>query len=1101
MSSLVCWAIVKSIRGILRLLRACLSLLMLSNQRQVSLIFPRTLASSLIKQLILLICLLPAGVAARDAALETVTLQLKYLHQFQFAGYYAAVEKGFYREAGLDVKMKPNRPGLKSPIEEVLSGAAQYGISDNSLVKERLEGKPVVVLANVFQKSPAVWIVREDSGINSLHDLVGKRVMHNPGTTSELLAMLQVEGIPFNKINLVPTSFNIQDLIDGHTDAFNGYVVNEPYILQEQGVPYRLINPFSYGVDSYGDVLFTSESEIENHPERVRAFRLASLKGWQYAMNHPDEIIDLIRTKYNSQKSLAHLKFEAEAMRDLILPDLVAIGHINPGRWRTIAEKLIAVQPTATEANFDLFDGFVYDSFPKRQDLRQLYAVITLVTLIALLFLGLTIWTGRLYTRLKKSERYIQEKNIKLETLNHKLNQAQAITHIGNYVWDLESDRTTWTDELYRITGYPPSSFEPNYERYVNCLHPDDRNEFTVLTQRVLHEKAAYSAKYRIIRPNGELLCIHEQGDVKVDANGKVLGLVGVIQDITERALAEESLRKSEQYNRMLFEESTIGLALCHMTGEIVDINPAFASIIGRTVEESKTLSYWDITPKEYAEREQEQLETLNTSGHYGPYEKEYIHKDGYRVPVRLSGQIIERDGERNILSSVENIAEKKKKDGLIWSQANYDTLTGLSNRRLLSDRLKQEIKRARRSEIPLAVLFIDLDRFKDINDTLGHAKGDEVLVEAAHRISDNMRETDTVSRWGGDEFAVILPELGDRVHVERIAQSIIDELSKPFYVNGDENGSFISASIGIALYPDDGQREEELLKHADQAMYQAKSEGRRRFGYFTKAMQQEVHERLTLTTDLRHALGRKELQVYYQPIVELVSGRIIKAEALLRWKHPTRGIISPSIFIPLAEESGLIHEIGNWVFEESVASLDKWHRQFGQIIQVSVNKSPVQFEHSLHNSTLSNKLTKLGLPGNSITVEITEGLLLKDSPKIQQQLIEYHNSGIEVSIDDFGTGFSALSYLKKFDIDYLKIDRSFISKLTEDKSDEVLTGAIIVMAHKLGIQTIAEGVETTAQRDMLASFGCDYVQGFLYSPPVPVKEFEKMLEKYAWPD
>ena len=1035
---------------------------------------------------------MPAGVAA----LETVTLQLKYLHQFQFAGYYAALEKGFYKEVGLDVKLKTNDPGLKSPIDEVLSGAAQYGIADNTLAIERLAGKSIVVLANIFQKSPAVWLVREDSGIHTPHDLVGKRVMHTPGLTSEMLAVLQVEGIPVDSINWIPSSFNVQDLIDGRTDAFNGYTVNEPYILLEQGIAYRLINPRNYGIDFYGDVLFTSESELDKHPERAKAFRQASVKGWQYAMDHPDEIIDLIRKKYSSKKSQSHLKFEAEAMRELILPELVTIGHINPGRWRVIAERFVALN--LAEADYHLLEEFIYDPSPKPQNVKQLYAIITSVAVLALLFLSLAIWIGRLYTRLKKSEQYIQEKNFKLETLNNKLNQAQEITHIGSYVWDLGPDRTTWTDELYRITGYPPSSFEPSYERYVNCLHPDDRDEFTALTQRVLHEKAAYSAEYRIIRPNGELLYIHEQGDIKVDANGKVVGLVGVIQDITERAQAEESLRTSEQYNRMLFEESTIGLTLCQMNGELVDINPAFASILGRTMEETKALSYWEITPEEYAESEQEQLDALNTTGHYGPYEKEYMHKDGQRVPVRLSGQIIERDGEQYILSSVENIAEQKKQDELIWTQANYDALTGLSNRRLLSDRLKQEIKRARRSEIPLVVLFIDLDHFKDINDTLGHAKGDKLLVEAARRITDHVRETDTVARWGGDEFIVILPEMNDRVHVERIAQYIIDELSKPFHFTGDANDSFISASIGISLYPDDGQREEDLLKHADQAMYRAKTEGRRRFSYFTKAMQQQVNERLTLTTDLRHALGRGELQVYYQPIVELASGCIIKAEALLRWKHPTRGIISPTIFIPLAEEAGLIHEIGNWVFEESVTNLDKWRRQFGQIIQVSVNKSPVQFEHSLQSSTLSNKLTTLGLPGNRITVEITEGLLLKESPKIKQQLIEYRNSGIEVSIDDFGTGFSALSYLNKFDIDYLKIDRSFISKLTEDKSDEVLTGAIIVMAHKLGIQTIAEGVETKAQRDLLVSFGCDYVQGFLYSPPVPKEEFEKMLEECA---
>lgn len=655
---------------------------MLFNQRQVRLNCSSSLISSMIKQIILLICLLPAGVMAKPVSvveLETVTLQLKYYHQFQFAGYYAALEKGFYREVGLDVKLKSNAPGLKSPIDEVLSGAAQYGVSDNSLVIARLESKPVVVLANVFQKSPAVWIVREDSGISGLHDLVGKRVMHNPGLTSELLAMLQVEGIDANKINLIPTSFKIQDLIDGHIDAFNGYTTNEPYLLQEQGIPYRLISPLSYGVGSYGDVLFTSESEIENHPERAKAFRLASLKGWRYAMDHPDEIIDLIRTKYSSKKSRPHLKFEAEAMRDLILPDLVAIGHINPGRWRSIADKIATVGNI--EANYDLFDGFIFDPTPKLPDHRKLYAIITSVTLLALLFLILAVWIARLNIDLKKSEMNIQERNRKLKSLNTKLNQAQEITHIGSYEWDLESNRTTWTDELFQIVGYPPYSFEPSYEKYVDCIHPDDKGMFIALTQRVLHEKTAYNAEYRIIRPEGEILYIHEQGDVKTDAKGEIVALFGVIQDISERAQYEEWLRKGEQYNRMLFEESSIGLALCKMNGELVDINAAFTAIIGRTIEETKTLSYWEITPEKYAVGEQTQLESLKKTGRYGPYEKEYIHADGHLVPVRLYGQILEKDGENFIWSNVEDITvQKLAEEALLKSEEQLRLLVEQAN-------------------------------------------------------------------------------------------------------------------------------------------------------------------------------------------------------------------------------------------------------------------------------------------------------------------------------------------------------------------------------------------------------------------------------------
>lgn len=423
---------------------------------------------------------------------------------------------------------------------------------------------------------------------------------------------------------------------------------------------------------------------------------------------------------------------------------------------------------------------------------------------------------------------------------------------------------------------------------------------------------------------------------------------------------------------------------------------------------------------------------------------------------------------------------------------ANYDVLTGLPNRNLFLERLEQEIKKAQRNKSSVALLLIDLDQFKKVNDTLGHQAGDLLLVESAQRIRRSLRDTDTVARLGGDEFIIILPDIAGHQYIERVAKDIILDLNKSFTLGN--NIVYSSASIGITVYPDDAQDIESLLKHVDQAMYVAKAEGRNRFGYFTEAMQQEVKEKLELTKDLRKALVRNQLHLYFQPIVELSSGKILKAEALLRWKHPVRGMVSPSDFIPLAEETGLIHEIGEWVFREAINSVKQWHNQFGLIIQVSVNKSPVQFEHNNKLDWLE-QINGLGLPGKGITVEITEGLLLKGSSQINQQLLEFRNGGIEVSIDDFGTGFSALSYLKRFDIDYLKIDRSFIKDLELDAHDKALTEAIIVMAHKLGIKTIAEGVETEGQLGLLKSFGCDYVQGFLYSPAVPAAEFVKMIE------
>ena len=578
-----------------------------------------------------------------------------------------------------------------------------------------------------------------------------------------------------------------------------------------------------------------------------------------------------------------------------------------------------------------------------------------------------------------------------------------------------------------------------------------------------------------------------------LDSTGQVLGTTGFSRDITERKRIEEALLMAAS----IYRSSSEAIMVTDEDNNIVDVNPAFTEITGYPREEvlGKNPRLLQ-SSRQDQEFYRQMWQTLLGEGRWQG-EIWNRRKNGDLFAQWASFSLI-RHADGSIYRHVaqfSDITDKKLKDDLIWKQANYDTLTGLPNRRLFYDRLGQEIKKAHRIGHPLALLFIDLDRFKEINDTLGHAKGDLVLVEAALRILGCVRESDTVARLGGDEFTVILPEFRNTAHVERIAQNIIAQLSRQFSLGGKEVG-YVSASIGITLYPNDTTDLDSLLRHADQAMYVAKTEGRNRFSYFTESMQREAQEKLALSNDLRQALAHNQLEIYYQPIVELASGRIVKAEALLCWHHPQRGLIGPSVFIPLAEESGLIPEIGNWVFREAIASVERWHRKFGKLVAVSVNNSPAQFTEKTGTDSWLSTLATIGLPGDSLTVEITEGLLLNESAGVQQRLLEFRNNGIEVSIDDFGTGFSSLSYLKRFHIDYLKIDRSFIRNLTEGESDKALIEAIIVMAHKLGIKTIAEGVETKEQYELLQAFGCDYVQGFLLSPPVPEEEFQALLEK-----
>jgi diguanylate cyclase (GGDEF)-like protein len=461
---------------------------------------------------------------------------------------------------------------------------------------------------------------------------------------------------------------------------------------------------------------------------------------------------------------------------------------------------------------------------------------------------------------------------------------------------------------------------------------------------------------------------------------------------------------------------------------------------------------------------------------------------------IRFKSLIDDQGCKYKLTGVSQDITEKKRSEEMIWQQANFDPLTSLPNRRMFQDRLEHEIKKSHRDGSPLALMFIDLDKFKEVNDTLGHDKGDNLLSEAARRIAGCVRESDTVARLGGDEFTVILSELDDPKIIERIAQAIINTLVAPFQLG--EDTAFVSASIGITLYPDDASNLEMLMSNADQAMYASKSAGRNRFSYFTHSLQEAALNRMHLINDLRGALSGNQFRLHYHPIVELASGNICKAEALIRWQHPTRGLINPAEFILLAEESGMIVEIGDWVFREAAQQVQRLRSTHHPEFQISVNKSPIQFRNDdRYFQEWLPHLQQLGLPGHCMTIEITEGLLLDATVAVQSKLLDLRDAGIQVALDDFGTGYSSLSYLKKFDIDYIKIDRSFVRNLTATSDDMALCEAIIVMAHKLGLKVIAEGIETASQRHLLTAAGCDFGQGHLFAHPLPSQEFEAMLK------
>jgi diguanylate cyclase (GGDEF)-like protein len=442
-------------------------------------------------------------------------------------------------------------------------------------------------------------------------------------------------------------------------------------------------------------------------------------------------------------------------------------------------------------------------------------------------------------------------------------------------------------------------------------------------------------------------------------------------------------------------------------------------------------------------------------------------------------------------LALVTDLTESRSSHELIWQQANFDGLTGLPNRLMFLDRLKLETRKADRTDAFLALLFIDLDHFKDINDRLGHGAGDQVLVEASRRIASCVRGTDMLARLGGDEFTVILSGLDHIGSVERIARDMLALLALPFALEGEQ--AWLSASIGIALYPPDARDLNALVERADQAMYAAKNQGRNRFSYFTPDLQQAAQARQNIAAEMRAGLAAGQFEIAYQPIVSLHTGEVLMAEALLRWRHPVRGLLRPAEFIPSAESNGLIVEIGDWVFRETARQLRQWQASISPAFKVCVNKSPVQFRHDADvYQRWRDYLSELGVAHNSIIIEINESVLLEGAGQVLERLGQYRAMGLQLALDDFGTGYSSLSHLKRFDIDFVKIDQSFIATLEDDDGgDLALCEAIIAMAHKLGLKVVAEGVETQVQRALLVDAGCDYAQGYIFAHPMPADDFE----------
>ena len=686
------------------------------------------------------------------------------------------------------------------------------------------------------------------------------------------------------------------------------------------------------------------------------------------------------------------------------------------------------------------------------------------------------------------------------DRMDHLLIATQAMAQVGGWESDLVADRVYWTEGIYHILETSPLEYQPGgviatAERFFT---PDAMAIIQAFQADNNQEYGHHDCELEAITARGRRIWIHARGTA-VWHNGALLSRTSVMQDITDAKLARAALLESENRWKLALESTGDGVWDWHIPSGVEFFSKRLIESYGFTegeIANDPTALDRLTHPDDLSQMESDRNAHFN--GRTPTYMNEHRIrcKNGSWKWVLSRGMVISRGADGKPLRMIgthTDITERKNAEALVRQQAYFDTLTGLPNRRMLRDRLEQEIRKSRRDGLQLAILFIDLDHFKEVNDTLGHDRGDQLLVEAARRLKDCVRESDTVARMGGDEFTVILSDVSDSEHLEPVLQKLLHSLDGVFLLGHEQ--AFVSASIGVTLYPHDATEIEDLLKNADQALYAAKGEGRNRFSFFTPALQDAAQRRVRLAADLRAALQESQFRVAYQPIVDLQTGQIHKAEALLRWEHPRRGLVSPAEFIPVAESNGLIVDIGEWIFHQAAAQVKQWRNTLHPDFQISVNRSPVQFQNAARSlRPWGEQLQEMGLPGNAIVVEITEGLLLDTNQQVGSQLIDLGAAGVPVSLDDFGTGYSSLAYLQKFDIDFIKIDQSFVRHLTPHSTNHSLCKAIIVMAHELGISVVAEGVESEQQRALLASAGCDYAQGYLFSKPIDAISFEEWI-------
>jgi diguanylate cyclase (GGDEF)-like protein/PAS domain S-box-containing protein len=701
---------------------------------------------------------------------------------------------------------------------------------------------------------------------------------------------------------------------------------------------------------------------------------------------------------------------------------------------------------------------------------------------------------ARLSASIRRCLREAGERNARraaeadLKTNEARLTLALAAAELGVWEWNVITDETWWSPQCSSLLGGEVGG--RSFSEFLSWAHPADALPVQQLITRALTERQTFEAELRVIGQDNEERCISCHGRPHYDENGQPLRVVGVIGDITARKRQERERRQAEA----VFASAQEGVLITDREGTILSANPAFCLLMGYEAEDvigrNPRLFKSDRHDDDFYRTLFEQARQA------GAWQGEIWNRreDGAVVPVWFSLTAV-KDVTGTVggyIATYNDISHIKRSESQLEFLAHHDPLTRLPNRVLLLSRLQSAIARAERENKRGALLLLGLDRFKAINDAYGHRIGDAVLMLAAQRCRELLGEHDMLARVGGDEFIVLLETLPHPEHASQIARGLIDALAKPIQIEGAPE-IFLGGSVGVSVFPDDSSNAERILRNADSALSQVKKQERSGVHFYTEQLIAAAAERMTLDTGLRRALEREEFLLHYQPLVETGTRRPFGVEALVRWARPEDGLVPPGQFIPLAEETGLIVPLGAWVLDKACRQFTDWLAGRVEIELLSVNLSPMQFRHPDLVQMVADTLRRTGMPATRLELEITESALM-DVIETEAKLRALKGLGVRLSIDDFGTGFSSLAYLKRFPIDKLKVDQSFVRDIPDQRTDTEIVAAVISLAKSLNLDVLAEGVETETQLDVLRRMNCQFAQGFLFSRPMAPEDLYPLL-------